>query len=444
VTTASVELVRAIAEGRVPDLTAALSVLDRVDPSRLEPMDQVALVRAYDRCEAAVGGRKTRAVAAVADAYEALGMPASEARHEIGAALRLSPVTAADRTAVAVDLRNRFPRTLELLDDGAIHYLQAANLVRGTDDLSDDTARQVEDAVLARLPRLTPAETRRVVADAVVRIDPAAAAARGEKRREQRRIDRLPDRDGRTAWVVPMSVAEEGRAWACATRLAKRVRRLLRAVGAPVPSLDALRVDVVNALLIGADPLQTLVPASSAAAGGGTEDVDRRVPRCSCGGKQVAAVVVDALTLLGLADNPGRVPGHGLVPAEVARAMAADRDLVRWLVSPDTGELLDVGADVYEPTPRLQRFIRARDQRCGFPGCHQRADRCDIDHIRSFSMVTRGGKTIRIKLGPLCRQHHNAKTHGRWRLRYDPTTRARTWTSPLGQTYVTEPAPLRT
>jgi hypothetical protein len=124
--------------------------------------------------------------------------------------------------------------------------------------------------------------------------------------------------------------------------------------------------------------------------------------------------------------------------------MAADRDLVRWLVSPDTGELLDVGADVYEPTPRLQRFIRARDQRCGFPGCHQRADRCDIDHIRSFSMVTRGGKTIRIKLGPLCRQHHNAKTHGRWRLRYDPTTRARTWTSPLGQTYVTEAAPLRT
>ncbi len=45
------------------------------------------------------------------------------------------------------------------------------------------------------------------------------------------------------------------------------------------------------------------------------------------------------------------------------------------------------------------------------------------------------GQTIRINLGPLCRQHHNAKTHGLWQLSYDPATGIKTWTSPLGKTY---------
>ena len=155
-------------------------------------------------------------------------MVASEARHEIGAALRLAPATAADRTAVSVDLRDRFPRTLGLLDEGWICWLQAANLVRGTDDLPDDTAALVEDAVLAKLPRLTPAETRRAVADAVVRLDPAAAKERADRKKAERRIERVPDRDGRTGWFLPMSVADEADAWSRATELAKRVRAARR------------------------------------------------------------------------------------------------------------------------------------------------------------------------------------------------------------------------
>ena len=69
---------------------------------------------------------------------------------------------------------------------------------------------------------------------------------------------------------------------------------------------------------------------------------------------------------------------------------------------------------------------------------------CQLDHIRAFSVVTRGGKTIRVNLGPLCEQHHNAKTHGGWTLTYDPTTRTKSWTSPLGRTYAKDAAPLRT
>jgi 5-methylcytosine-specific restriction endonuclease McrA len=92
----------------------------------------------------------------------------------------------------------------------------------------------------------------------------------------------------------------------------------------------------------------------------------------------------------------------------------------------------------------MRRFILARDQRCSFPGCGRRAEQCDLDHVHAFSYLTRGGKTIRVNLGPLCRQHHNAKTHGGWILTYDPATRNREFTSPLGATYTTEAAPLLT
>ena len=76
-TIASPELVRAIADGPVLDLTVAVAVLAGIEPATLEPDDQVDLVRAYDRCQAALDAAKTRAIAAVADSYQALGMPAS-------------------------------------------------------------------------------------------------------------------------------------------------------------------------------------------------------------------------------------------------------------------------------------------------------------------------------------------------------------------------------
>jgi hypothetical protein len=372
-------------------------VLGLVEPGRLPAEERVELVEAIERAKARLDAAQVRAVEAVAVSYEAMGMLASEARHEIGAALRLSPVTAVDRVQVAVDLVRRFPRTLALLAAGSTPYASAAHLARGVADLPDESAALVEDRLLPRLPRLTPAETRRAVADAVVRVDPAAAKERADRRKRERRIERLPDRDGCTGWFLPMSVGDEGLAWARATELAKKVRAARAAAGLDDPGLDALRVDVVVDLVLGIEP-----------------------------------------------EDPAAVPGYGTVPADAAREMAADRNLVRWLVSPDTGELLDVGAEVYEPSARLQRFIRARDQRCGFPGCGCRAESAELDHVRNFGTGVSAGKTVRANLGPLCRQHHNAKTHGHWSLVFDPHTGLRTWSSPLGRTYQKAATPIRT
>jgi hypothetical protein len=63
------------------------------------------------------------------------------------------------------------------------------------------------------------------------------------------------------------------------------------------------------------------------------------------------------------------------------------------------------------------------------------ANRCDLDHNQPFN---NGGPTSPDNLAPLCRRHHNHKTHSQWQLnRHDDNL---TWTSNLtARTYTTEP-----
>jgi hypothetical protein len=420
-------------------------LLADVDPYALDGAGRVDLVQALERCRAMLDAVQQRALAAVAEATEGLGRPGEEARHEVGAALRLCPGTAAGRLEVARELVGRLPAVQAALQGGVIGYLQAAAIAAGVRDLPDPLAVAVADRVLRTAPEQTVAGTKRAVARAVQTVDPASAADRHQQATADRTIEQLPQPDGMesTWFTVPAPVSRD--LWASLTADAKAAQADRRLAGLPFLGLDALRVDaLVHAVLGtgGADPHQPTMTTVTTHDGEGdvptgaaetaAQPTSSRLPRCRCGGAQTAAVVIDLPTLLGLADRPGEIPGYGPIPATVARAMCADRDWVRWLVDPGTGALLDVGADRYRPSDRLRRFIAARDRRCGFPGCSQPADQCDCDHVVTF---TRRGRTITINLGPLCRQHHNAKTHGLWRLTYHPDTKTKTWTSPLGKTY---------
>ncbi len=406
-------------------------------------------------------------------------------------------MAASRRVRVALELRDRFPATLALMDTGRVGHAHAAHLVRETEGLPDATAAAVEARVLPVMARQTPAETRRAVRDAVVRVDPAAATERAQRAHGQRRIERVPDRDGRTGWYLPLPADVEVEMWGATTAAAKTVRAARRAAGLDHVALDALRVDLVIDRILGLttrEPSDQVEPTDARVdtepadrkpvnedaddhADGGDEQVDggegsddecaddaevdlqvllallnqgpatstgRRLPRCSCGGAQTAAVVLDVPTALGLADNPGHLPGYGAIPAELARRMAGDRDWVRWITEPMSGQLLDRGARRYRPSGALEAYVNARDQVCGFPGCGSPAHTCDCDHVVAYRDGRHGGQTVRTNLGPLCRQHHNAKTHGRWRLHHDPDTRTKTWTSPLGLTHLKNSIPLLT
>jgi hypothetical protein len=436
----SAGLVAGVADPGLPvPLGLATGLLVEVDPYGLDGDARVDLIRALERCRAMLDAVQQRALAAVAGATEGLGRPGEEARHEVGAALRLCPGTAAGRLEVARELVGRLPAVQAALAVGVIGYLQAAAVAAGVRDLPDRLAVAVTDRVLRTAPAQTVAETKRAVARAVATVDPAAAADRHRRATADRTIEQLPQPGGMESTWLTMPAPVSRDLWATLTAGAKAAQADRRLAGLPFVGLNALRVDaLVHAVLGngGADPqhptMTTVTTSETAAPPTSESSTGSRLPRCRCGGAQTAAVVIDLPTLLGLADRPGEIPGYGPIPAPAARAMAADRDWVRWLVDPGTGALLDLGAQRYRPSDPLRRFIAARDRRCGFPGCSTPADQCDCDHVVTF---TRRGRTITINLGPLCRQHHNAKTHGLWRLTYNPDTQTKTWTSPLGKTY---------
>ena len=158
-------------------------------------------------------------------------------------------------------------------------------------------------------------------------------------------------------------------------------------------------------------------------------------------------MIVDAATLLGLADHPGVVPGCAPIPAEVARALAADRKWRAWLTATTTtgSHVVATSPGTYRPTAAVARLVRARDPYCRMPGC--RSTITDLDHIVAFPR----GQTVPANLQPLCRRHHRLKTHTRWRitthsdndadsdLDASHTGTTHTWTSPTGITHTDDP-----
>ncbi len=171
-------------------------------------------------------------------------------------------------------------------------------------------------------------------------------------------------------------------------------------------------------------------PAGTCGAAAGTANPGRRRPTAPPSRVRVN-VTIDLATLLALADHPAELAGYGPIPAALARGLAPDGEWVRWITDPQTGQLLDLGRRSYRPSAALAAFVRAAHPVCGWIGCRQPAHRCDIDHKVPFAV---GGVTDREGLGPLCRQHHNAKTHGGWRYERDRDHTGHL-TSPLGHRY---------
>ena len=49
--------------------------------------------------------------------------------------------------------------------------------------------------------------------------------------------------------------------------------------------------------------------------------------------------------------------------------------------------------DGYSPSAPLERYVRARDRRCRFPGCRAAAIRCDLDHNQPWPGGARPART---------------------------------------------------
>ena len=97
--------------------------------------------------------------------------------------------------------------------------------------------------------------------------------------------------------------------------------------------------------------------------------------------KPLIQVGVSLDTLLGLTDHPGFLHGFGAIDADLARLLAVDG---RWKLIVDAAAGHTQDPLVYRLTAELDRWIRAQDGTCRFPGCTVPAWLTDIDHGEPF------------------------------------------------------------
>ena len=200
----------------------------------------------------------------------------------------------------------------------------------------------------------------------------------------------------------------------------------------------------------------TALAAQDAASGLPAESLDVRRSRAV----GILADPAAALALLGSAAAPApskraEVVLHitdtnllGLDP--VARNATRDRavldQLVRdWCGRTDTHVTIQPVIDLAGHDETLAYRITSRTQlradliagTCAFPWCTKPARACDHDHIVAFDQddPAAGGASCDCNIAPLCRHHHQLKTHAGWR--YTPLeTGTWLWADPHGQQFL--------
>lgn len=117
-------------------------------------------------------------------------------------------------------------------------------------------------------------------------------------------------------------------------------------------------------------------------------------------------------------DTLRRGVGHAVLDGGVhlsasqARRLACDAEVIPVVLG-GASEVLDLGRAKRTVSVGQRRALHARDRGCAFPGCSRPAKWCDAHHVVHWAD---GGPTDLGNLILLCRRHHGAVHHSRWRI----------------------------
>ncbi|TPG33632.1 HNH endonuclease signature motif containing protein [Mycolicibacterium hodleri] len=420
----------------------------------------------------------------------------------IAAAGRLTSGVASNLLLVAVALRERFPKVQALFADGLITYaLVRAIVARGANVTDPDALHALDTALAEALVGWEPmsvAKTEQHIDAIVAQVDPLALRRTQTRARDRSLNVHVEDGSGLAAvfgsLFTPDAIAFDTRLNALADTVCPadprtKDQRRADAVGALAHGADRL------ACLCGSEdcdaaqnPPSTGViihliahhDTTTGTGGHGVPDLpgpdapaDPDAPDGSDGSDAPAdPPVPDA------ADTPAADPAaeecarlDGVAPPMFTRPLG-ELTLTEAL-TPERGALSSIrpaammggrflpgpllrraalGATInaiihpghapreprYTASKTLADFVRCRDQTCRFPGCHEPATNCDLDHPIPWPY----GPTSASNLKMLCRKHHLLKTFWGgptgWRDRQhqDGTI---DWIAPDGQTYHTTP-----
>jgi hypothetical protein len=341
-------------------------------------------------------------------------------RAELACAVLIPEATADRLTSDAESLVRDLPATLAALREGRIRERHARILVDQLGDLQPEDRAVVERLALPLAPTMTARKFERRVRALRERRVPGDHVERNRRARDDRDVVVHPERDG-MAWLGARLPAVD--AIAIHSRLDATARSLRRAGDSR--TLAQLRADLFCSVLLEGE--------GSGATGA---SVGERTTYQAI--RPQVIVTVPAMSLIGQDDAPATLEGYGPIDVATARRLVSDSPtLQRLLTHPVTGAELTLDRKRYRVTEDLRTWLRVRDGGCRFPGCGQRAGRCDIDHTQDWVL---DGQTAHNNLAHLCRSHHVLKHASSWTVRQSATRAGDIdWTSPLGRRYVTEP-----
>jgi hypothetical protein len=305
---------------------------------------------------------------------------------EVAAAMNVTPKAASILVTHADLLTERLPKVFALLANGHIDWRTTELILSRTELVADSDIIAAIDAHLAgRISSWQCWSRKRIVnaVDAAVReLDADAVRERPEDRCY---VSVRPRCDG-SARLDGILSSE------AAILFDRRLAELTDGLCSADPrSRDERRDAAVAAMAAGEEELACRC---------GTEDCPQRAtPAPAKSRRWVINVFGDRDSVLGGGNTPGYVAGFGVIDAETLREIA-DGATLRMLTEPIDGDPLR-----YQPSAALDRWIRARDLTCRFPGCDHPAERCDIDHTVPFDHddPRRGGHTVAANLKCLCR-----------------------------------------
>lgn len=385
------------------DLTAPLDSLDAAGVTGMverlrelggpvaeaEAIDEIA---ALERLKSAAAAAQARVSAMLRDGRVAremdAGAPAAERGRgladEIGLARRESATLGSRHLGLATALVEELPRTLEHLADGGVSEWGATLLAKETAVLEPEDRRRVDAELDGRLPTMTPRQIERAARALAQSIDPEAVVRRRARATADRRVTIRPQPDTMASVSGLVPVEQGVAAWAALRRDAEAAKAKGDERG-----LGQIMADLF---------------------------VERLTGQAHADGVPVEVqLVMTPGSLLGTEESPATLPGHGPLPACLARELVLGGGARAWLRRIFT----DGAARVVSVDPQRRRFpaavrrlLRVRDGVCRFPFCD--APIRHDDHVIAAAL---GGETSAANGQGLCARHNLTKARPGWRAR---------------------------
>jgi hypothetical protein len=339
---------------------------------------------------------------------------------EVSAVQNISHARAVAQVQFACALWHRLPRLARVFVSGVIDYRLVSTIIGRTENVDEALMAELDEAIArhcVKWMKLSTPKLRDRVDQWVTKFDPAGVRV-PPKVKDNRYVDVSAGAPGMAGISASVNATD-------AAAFDQRLDAFAATVCDNDPrTKDQRRADATGAIGRGEQSLACQC---------GLDDCPAAAERDSAAAAAGAVihVLAEQATLEGTSNNPGYLPGFGVLPAESVREIANTatvKPVVMPSPTPDPG---------YRPSAVTKEFVAWRDLTCRWPGCDRPVTKCDVDHTVPYP----AGVTHACDLKHYCRLHHLIKTFyggpGGWTEQQLPDGTI-ILSAPTGHTYVSE------